>query len=512
MNTRESTPPQFPSFERSKDTEALRFSAGFAASKKKNAWEWFQSAMEQDADATLEDLEELFVVKLRPEYRGVVSSGVLTRKFADSFEGKHEREARDRFFDYAERRRRSALRTVSQYSASVISIGFHDVWATHHGARTSMPYSTLILLLHHLGFDPLKPLRNMEIKSTFQRRIGEVIVRRTALALREDKRVVLKPYIERIAQEIVEYIQDFLFGSVVPDLKPDLEDKTLSARRVNASRGLAGYAGRRGIEEPLYETGQMAEKVGYTLTVPEKAINEAIEKLYAEEEAEIKELNRRKKAIEEERRERRKRIEKWEKENREWRKNARKKAEERRKADWKHAIRNTEEGKLRSKLDDLGKKIWKLLSSKEFGLGGAVDKEYERLLDEQEKVENDLGKLLGKSISQEGIFYSKKSFVKEIKLREKERKDFDFKIAHTPDHDKKLAKIREEVRKRKNDLLSIASFTKGVVEVAEKDGRVYVNIAEGKSAKDLLPYHIEGITKLYGWLVEAIDMRIKLGS
>lgn len=509
MNTRESDPPQFPSSGRRKDTETLRFSTGFAESKEKNAWEWFQSAMEQDADATLEDIEELFVVKLHPEYRGVVSSGVLTRKFAGSYEGQHERKARDMFFDYAERRRQSVLRTVSKYSASVISIGFHDVWATHHGARTSMPYSTLILLLHHLGFDPLKPLRNREIKSSFQRRLGQVIVRRTALALREDKRVVLKPYIEHVAQEIVEYIQDFLFGSVVPNLKPDLEDKTLKARRVNASRGLADYAGRRGIEEPLYETGQMAEKVGYTLTIPERAINQAIEKLYAEEEAEIKELHDREKAIEEERRAWRKRIEAWERANREWRKNARKKAEERRKADWKHALRDTEEGKLRSKLDSIVQRIRKLQSSDEFGRGGSIDKEYEKLLDEQEKTENALGKLLGKSVSQEGISYSKKSFLKEIKLREKQRDDFDFSIAHTPDHDNKLAKIREEIRKRKNDLVSIASFTKGVVKVVEKDGRVYVNKVKDK---DLLPYQIEGITKLYGWLTEAIEMRIKLGS
>lgn len=512
MDTRESTPPPFPRFERQKDTETLRFSPGFEESKEKNAWEWFQSAMEQDEDSTLESLENLFVVKLHPEYSGVVSSGVLTRKFAASYEGQSERKTKERFFAFVENRRQSALRTVSRYSASVVSVGFHDVWATHHGARTSMPYSTLILLLHHLGFDPLKPLRNREIKSSFQRRLGHVIVKQTALALRENRRVVLAPYIRRIAQEIVEYIQDFLFGSVVPDLKPGLEDKTLKARFVNASRGAADYAGRRGIEEPLYETGQMAEKVSYNLTIPEKAINQAVEKLYSEEADEMKELARREKAIKEERRRRKERLEKWEKENRTWRENARKKSEARRRADWNYAIRDTKEGKLRSRLEELGRQIGRLLNSDDFGRGGEADRKYEKLIDEQEKTENALGNLLGKDISREGISYSKKTFLDEVALRKKEREAFNFKVDSTTERDAKLEAIRNEIRKRKNDLVSIASYTKGVVEVVEKDGRVYVNIAKGKSAKDLLPYHTEGITQLYGWLTEAINMRIKLGS
>lgn len=507
-----------------KDTPELRFSEAFGKSVKEGiAWVRFQEAMDDDAEGTLEDLSDLFSVDLHPEYRGVVSSGVLTRRFAESFAGNLERNAKEKFFEYAKKRRANALRTVSKYSSTVISIGFHDPDAIHRGARTSMPFSALIFLLHHLGFDPLKPLRDSKVKSQFQRKLGRMIVKKTAEALKEGRRVVLKPYVERIAAEAVEFIQDFLFGSVMPSLKPGLEDKTMKARYVNSARGLADYAGRRGIEEPLYETGQLADNVTYKLSVPDGPINAMLEDLYERETKEAQEYKRIREAIVDERKAREKRLEARIKESRKWRKKLR--------DNW---AEQSESGKRRKKLDELEKKLDKLNKERNNVVFGnkrltkrETEKEVRRIDNEIARVEKQRSKISGGKKQKEAEAKSStkaatapktgfdekaiSDFTEEFGRHKEERDAFKLRLKNGLRIDK--ADMQKEVAKRKTDLMFLLSYARDVVGSVKrgKDGKAELVYIEGKSSKDLPPFVRKGLVTAGDWILEAMSILSRFG-
>lgn len=507
-----------------KDTPELRFSEAFGKSVKEgSAWVRFQEAMDDDAEGTLEGLSDLFSVDLHPEYKGVVSSGVLTRKFVKSSTGNLERNAKEKFFEYAKKRRAYALRTVSKYSSTVISIGFHDPDAIHRGARTSMPFSALIFLLHHLGFDPLKPLRDSRVKSSFQRKLGRLLVKKTAEALKEGRRVVLKPYVERIAAEAVEFIQDFLFGSVMPSLKPGLEDKTMKARYVNSARGLADYSGRRGIEEPLYETGQLADNVTYKLSVPDGPINAMLEDLYERETEEEQEYKRIREAMVEERKAREQRLEARIKQYQDWRKGLR-----------DNRAEHSESGKLRKKQDELNKELDKLNKERNNVIFGKkrltkreMNREVRRIDNKIARIEKQLLKISGekkqrKSKAKENAKastapktgFDKKTisdFTEEFGRHKEERAAFTLQLKNGLRIDK--ADMQKEVAKRKTDLMFLLSYTRDIVGGVKRgeNGKAELVYAEGKSGKDLPPFVRKGLVTAGEWILEAMSILSRFG-
>lgn len=472
------SPPAFPHLERSKETPELRFSPNYSDSGYDNAWEWFQDAMAEDEEDTLQSLGELFTVSLRPTYRGVVAARVLTSKQQDEkLFYKPEKASRDVFYEWVEKRRLSALKTVGKYSSTVILLGFLNPGAIHYGARTDIPYSALILLLHKLGFDPLKPFRNKDIKDKFQRRLGEIIVKKTAEALRAKRRVVLKPYVKRVAEEAVELVKDYIFGAALPTLKPDLEQSTMRSRRYNKSHWLASYEGKRGIDEPLYETGKMCEEVSYKLSVPDRDISRMLDELYKIEE---KEQRDRKKILEDEKRARAKKIREWMEKRRKWQKEAR-------------DIHARRKGKT------LPEKEEKTITKK-------TKLTYDQEADEE----------LKKKPSSSGSTPIQ-DFLKAVK-EEKERFESGMREAAlkgTMD----LGTKKDAVRGFANDMYRFfktsATFAKGIVKnvvVDKETDEFHIITEEGHSEKELNEEQRNAINKIGGWVIEALKLFKGLGK
>lgn len=466
-------PTKFPDLgRRSKETPELRFSPNYSDGWYDNAWEWFQDAMAEDEGDTLQSLGELFTVSLRPIYRGVVAKPVLTaEQYEEKLFYKPEKASRDVFYEWVEKRRQSALKTVGKYSSTVILLGFLNPGAIHYGARTDIPYSALILLLHKLGFDPLKPFRNKDIKDKFQRKLGEIIVKKTAEALRAKRRVVLKPYIKRVAEEAVELVKDYIFGAVLPTLKPGLEQSTMRARRYNKSHWLASYEGKREIDEPMYETGRMCEEVSYTLNVPDGDISRMLDELYNIEEMEQR---TRKEVLEAERRARAKKIDKWMKKRRAWQREARK----------IHA-----------------KRTGKALPEKEKA------KTKKQLLTYDEEAEAELKKKPSKSGST-----PIQAFLDAVG-KEKER--FEIGIRYADD----LATKKKRVFNYVNDMCMFfrtsATHAKGIVKdvvVDKKTDEYRIIMEEGHTEEELNEEQRSAITKVAGWVIEALKMFKGLGK
>lgn len=467
------SPPNFPHLERSKETSELRFSPNYSDSGYDNAWEWFQDAMAEDEEDTLQSLGELFTVSLRPAYRGVVAARVLTPKQQEEkLFYKPEKASRDVFYEWVEKRRLSAMKTVGKYSSTVILLGFLNPGAIHYGARTDIPYSALILLLHKLGFDPLKPFRNKDIRDKFQRRLGEIIVRKTAEALRAKRRVVLKPYIKRIAEEAVELVKDYIFGAVLPALKPDLEQSTMRARRYNESHWLAPYEGKRGIDEPMYETGKMCEEVSYTLDVPDGDISRMLDELYKIEE---KEQRKREEILEDEKRARAKKIREWMEKRRAWQRKAR---------------------TIHAKRKDRGRLPYKEEES-------ARNKAKNKIPEEEDKSANGLAE-----------------YMMQIGGRVSE---FDAKIKHVAGIDNKKVWIEREVRARRANLQIVSSYAtdasgkrliKDVVpKRKDSGGWTFDLVMEGNHKKEeISEEHSSAIKQAMNWVYAAIEMFKGLGK
>lgn len=430
--------------------------------------------MSEDEEDTLQSLGELFTVSLRPIYKGVVAGCVLTAKQQEEkLFYKPEKASRDVFYEWVEKRRLSALKTVGKYSSTVILLGFLNPGAIHYGARTDIPYSALILLLHKLGFDPLKPFRNKDIKDKFQRRLGEIIVKKTAEALRAKRRVVLKPYVKRVAEEAVELVKDYIFGAALPTLKPDLEQSTMRSRLYNKSHWLASYEGKRGIDEPLYETGKMCEEVSYTLDVPDKDISRMLDELYKIEE---KEQRDREKKLEDEKRARAKKIRDWMERRNKWQKDAR----------TIHAKRK-DRGRLPAKEEESAR-------------NKAKNKIPEEEKDESANSLADYMKQLGGRVS-----------------------EFDAQIKHVAGIDNKKVWIEREVRARRANLQVVSSYAtdasgkrlvKDVVP-KRKDGGgwTFDLVMEGNHKKEeISEEHSSAIKQAMNWVYAAIKMFKDLGT
>lgn len=140
----------------------------------------------------------------------------------------------------------------------VISVGILDRNSFHQNpdGEGAISYDALFELLHMHGYDPLEPLRNKGFQSTWEKRLGE-----TLISCINRSGTVSKSSIEsallKVGKTIRDICRDYIFGGE----KPDLSRNTIYWRRAKEEAYNIPYNGDHGIEEPLCESGQLAEAI-----------------------------------------------------------------------------------------------------------------------------------------------------------------------------------------------------------------------------------------------------------
>lgn len=152
-----------------------------------------------------------------------------------------------------------------------IQIGVIDD-STHYGVDGALSYFTLFSLLESDGYDPLYPIRSEKTKKAKEhagRVIGNIIA---SLAKTNSSRYIYSR-VASYAKEICSFVKDYIYGSQsVPSFgtsssfnKAPLAQETLYKRRSKQKENPSLYGGAAGIEEPLYETGELCDAIKWRL-------------------------------------------------------------------------------------------------------------------------------------------------------------------------------------------------------------------------------------------------------
>lgn len=149
-----------------------------------------------------------------------------------------------------------------------IQIGVIDD-STHYGVDGALSYFTLFSLLESDGYDPLYPIRGEKAKEHAGRVIGNII---ESLAKTNSSRYIYSR-VASYAKEICSFVKDYIYGSQsVPSFgtsssfnKAPLAQETLYKRRSKQKENPSLYGGAAGIEEPLYETGELCDAIKWRL-------------------------------------------------------------------------------------------------------------------------------------------------------------------------------------------------------------------------------------------------------
>lgn len=178
--------------------------------------------------------------------------------------------------------------TKRQFGLSV-RVGFlhpdepHGTWGGH---KKLINYRSLIAALMFRGYDPLMPLRDMayinKIRTAMGRECGE--------ALNNGR--PFEPILRKYGKEMEGYVYEYIIGGI----KPSLDKTTITIRQSRKNAGYADYPA--GIEEPLVETGELANEVSYDIKQNDLDDSEVDEYEEMEQLKKTPVVNKEKKALE----------------------------------------------------------------------------------------------------------------------------------------------------------------------------------------------------------------------
>lgn len=209
--------------------------------------------------------DDIAWVTFRPNYAKV--NGVLKRKW-NFFKGKYR--SKNSISDMRlsgsrlpfDRRELYVLQqfTGAMHNRYEIRVGFLTPYDSHHSwdGKRSISILGLYKALLSLGFDPLFPIRKGDFISSVSEKMASLIVDRINDRNMNGNPAAIKSRLKSLADSIKNIVQDYIQGGV----KPILATKTLSNRRWRSKRDSSLYEGAAGINEALYETGQLCDAVG----------------------------------------------------------------------------------------------------------------------------------------------------------------------------------------------------------------------------------------------------------
>lgn len=150
----------------------------------------------------------------------------------------------------------SKIRSIPDSFAIVIGIVNPALYHDGYASGEDIDYSDLFQLLSYRGFDPLKSIRNKKIQLTNELglRIRNV-VNRGGLS-KEAMLTVLRGF----ATELCDKAKDYVYGGMKPQLAENTTDKWRASKQ---EKDPSLYQGKRGIREPMFETGQLHDAIGW---------------------------------------------------------------------------------------------------------------------------------------------------------------------------------------------------------------------------------------------------------
>lgn len=162
----------------------------------------------------------------------------------------------NRYYDrFSDGEKRPGLKMPDQY---VVSVGILDRDKVHRNIDPQgddISYDFLFSILHHLGYDPLAPLRRKEFQDNWERRLGNALI--GELNKNSASESSIRRVLSKIGETIKGICQDYIYGGD----KPQLEKSTLYYRQYKEEEFDAPYPGDSGIDEPLCESGQLANAI-----------------------------------------------------------------------------------------------------------------------------------------------------------------------------------------------------------------------------------------------------------
>lgn len=137
----------------------------------------------------------------------------------------------------------------------------------HDGVTGSLDYFSLFQALSSKGYDPLRPIRGTKAIEYVGRKLGDMIYHGSR---NNHARAWIERRIESYARDIQDFVKDYIYGSMaVPSFgsgqaaKAPLGKSTISTRWGKLKSDSSLYGGEGGIEEPLYETGNLFRSIRY---------------------------------------------------------------------------------------------------------------------------------------------------------------------------------------------------------------------------------------------------------
>lgn len=139
----------------------------------------------------------------------------------------------------------------------------------HDGVAGPLDYFSLFQILSSKGYDPLRPIRGPKAIEHIGRKLGDMIYHGSR---NNHARAWIERRVESYAIEIQDFVKDYIYGSVaVPSFgdgqtaKAPLDKSTISTRWGKLKSDPSLYGGEGGVEEPLYETGDLFESIRYRI-------------------------------------------------------------------------------------------------------------------------------------------------------------------------------------------------------------------------------------------------------
>lgn len=137
-----------------------------------------------------------------------------------------------------------------------IEVGILDPYKLHRPPEKRKPirYGLLMAVLMNLGYDPLLPIRTAKFVKEIQIDMAKAII--TAINEgRYGSPLAIKSRLSAIAMRVESYVKAYIHGG----RKPKLADRTIA----NRMRRYPNAIYPDGFDEPLSETGQLADAISY---------------------------------------------------------------------------------------------------------------------------------------------------------------------------------------------------------------------------------------------------------
>lgn len=179
-----------------------------------------------------------------------------------------------RIREYGREMRKAYVEKALEYRFCKMNVGIIGD-PMHHGYMSSLRYSVLFYLLLNKGYDPLWTIRQPDEKKRIETEMGNAILEEMSRYARRGGVLNIKRKMKGVGRRVVSTVRDYIYGGE----KPTLADNTLKSRRwrAEAEGGEGLYKGSGGIEEPLFETGNLCNAIDFTITVND-ALFEYIER------------------------------------------------------------------------------------------------------------------------------------------------------------------------------------------------------------------------------------------